>query len=365
MPTFLSVIVPVRNGGLAFARCSSALAASDYPDSEVIVVDDGSRDGTPEVAQQYGFRLVRLGTQSEGPTTAPWGPAAGRNRGAHEARGEVLVFLDADVAVQPDTLRRIAAAFDSDPELTALFGSYDDSPSERNFLSQFRNLLHHFVHQSSQEQASTFWAGCGGVRKEAFFAVGGFDENLYRRPSIEDIDLGYRLVRKSGRIGLVKDLQVKHLKRWGVLNLLRTDILDRGIPWARLLWGESLLPRPVGAPGLLDLNLQRASRLSLVLTYWLALVSTLSLLLPGRPRLVSFPMALISLVALVWLNRRLYRFFLRRRGAVFLAAAFLWHLFYFLYGGASFVLGTLLYFWSRSASRDRAPFPAPQLNDEG
>ena len=57
-------------------------------------------------------------------------------------------------------------------------------------VSQYRNLLHHFVHQHGHAEASTFWAGCGAIRRAAFDAVGGFDAARFPRPSIEDIELG-------------------------------------------------------------------------------------------------------------------------------------------------------------------------------
>ena len=112
---------------------------------------------------------------------------------------------------------RIAAAFQASPNLAALFGSYDDEPFESNFLSQYKNLFHHYVHQTAKVDASTFWSGCGAIRREVFLAIGGFEEN-YRRPTIEDIELGYRLKKTGHRIRLLKELQVKHLKRWEILR---------------------------------------------------------------------------------------------------------------------------------------------------
>lgn len=142
------------------------------------------------------------------------------------------------------------AEFRADPSLAALIGSYDDAPGDPAFLSQYRNLLHHHTHQTAEEWAHTFWGACGAVRREALFAVGGFDESI-AIPAMEDVELGYRLVRAGQRIRLVKDLQVKHLKRWEVLGMLRTDIFQRALPWARLLLREGRLHD--------DLNLRLAS----------------------------------------------------------------------------------------------------------
>jgi GT2 family glycosyltransferase len=141
------------------------------------------------------------------------GPAKARNLGAQASHGDILFFMDADVTLAPDTLEQVLAAFDTQPQIAALIGSYDDAPGAPNFLSQYKNLFHHYTHQRGCEEASTFWGACGAVRREVFSAVGGFDE-AYRYPSIEDIELGYRLKRAGHSIHLCKQVQVKHLKRW-------------------------------------------------------------------------------------------------------------------------------------------------------
>jgi cellulose synthase/poly-beta-1,6-N-acetylglucosamine synthase-like glycosyltransferase len=142
--------------------------------------------------------------------------------------------LDADVRVHPDTIRRVLWNFDCDPQLDAVIGSYDDSPGSEDFISLYKNLMHCFQHQHARQQACTFWSGCGAIRRDVFLAYSGFDQS-YRRPAIEDIELGYRLARGNRKLILDKTLQVKHLKRWTFWNLLKTDILDRGIPWTELI----------------------------------------------------------------------------------------------------------------------------------
>jgi glycosyltransferase involved in cell wall biosynthesis len=321
----LSVIVPVFNGRLQLPRCLNALLDSAYSDFEVIVVDDCSADNTRQIVERYGARYLRT----------PWnmGPGGARNIGVRHARGEIVVFVDADVVVAPETLGQIAAEFEQQPDLSAVFGSYDEAPAWPDFLSQYKNLMHHYVHQMADERAATFWAGCGAVRKNDFEEFGGFDTQRYPHPSIEDIDLGFRMARAGRIIKLSKQIQVKHLKKWTVHSLLRADVLLRAVPWARLILESRHLPR--------DLNLTWSARCSTALVGLLAagvllgpvaLAGALSWLSSG-----VWAAAMAAVVALlVALNWPVYRWFAARRGWGFTLGAMLAHWAYYLYSGAAF-----------------------------
>src|SRR5262249_51122015 len=156
----LSLVIPFRNGGKAFGECLRAVAAAravcqPVADTELIAVDDGTfGDDSAAQARAAGAKVFAT------PAPGSHGPAAARNLGARAATGDYVFFVDADVALHPDALLRAAQALAADPALEAVFGSYDDQPAQRNLLSQYKNLLHHYVHQHAHEQASTFWTGC-------------------------------------------------------------------------------------------------------------------------------------------------------------------------------------------------------------
>ncbi len=314
----ISVIIPVRNGAATLSRCLEALNQSQGVTWECIVVDDGSTDETAAVARRWGAHLI----QSDRPGS---GPGRARNLGAQLATAPFLCFLDADVVAHPDTLEQFVALFEADPSLAAAFGSYDASPAEPGLLSQYRNLLHHFVHQTGQEQASTFWSGCGAIRRDIFLELGGFDP-AYTRPSIEDIELGYRLHARGARIRLAKHVQVTHLKRWTFRGIVTTDIRDRALPWTALIQRTGHLPN--------DLNLQTSSRISALSVYTL-----IGLLVVGcwQPR--AWAASLVPLLSLLACNRRLYAFFLKMRGPWFLLGALPLHWLYFAYSALAFGYG--------------------------
>lgn len=263
----LSVVVPATDAPPTLERCLCAIRAADA-DVEVIVVD--------------------------APTTASASRA--RNLGVERARGDIVVFVDADVEIHPDALDRIRASFRRRPEVSAVFGSYDDTPFDRGAVSAFRNLLHHHVHRSSGGVAETFWTGLGAVRRDRFVAIGGFDESRYPHPSIEDIDLGSRLHLAGDTILLDPDIQGTHLKVWTLRSVIETDFARRGVPWVAL----QLRQRRVSGA----LNLGWQHRLSAAACV-VGLVATLA----RRPRAVIAAVALVA-----FLNQRFYRLLHRRLG---------------------------------------------------
>jgi glycosyltransferase involved in cell wall biosynthesis len=316
----LSIVVPVHNGGIQLPLCLRALLESSFRDFEVLVVDDCSTDITPQITQSYDVRYMR--------TPGKLGPAAARNLGAHHARGHILVFVDADVQVPPEALQIIVEDFERDPLRAAVFGSYDQAPAELGFVSQYKNLIHHYLHQISSHDAVTFWAGCGAIRRKLFLELGGFDAKKYPRPTIEDIELGMRLRRYGHKVLLDKRLQVKHLKRWTLIGMLTSDIRDRAIPWSRLILETREMPS--------QLNLTYEARFSAA---GIMLLTVLVLLLLGSARLERTSVLLagcgagINAVLLVALNRHIYRFFWKQRGTAFTMAAVPIHWLYYFYSG--------------------------------
>jgi glycosyltransferase involved in cell wall biosynthesis len=327
----ISVIVPVYNGGANFRRCLVSLVEALPPPTEIIVVADGDTDGSGQLAKEFGAQVLRF--------PSPGGPGRARNLGARAAKGDLLFFVDADVTIPPDAVGQVAAVFKRDAYLVALFGSYDDEPGETNFLSQYRNLLHHYVHQTGCENASTFWGACGAIRRDVFLAMGGFVEHYYK-PSIEDIELGYRLRRAGHRIRLCKSLQIKHWKRWEVVSMLKADFFQRALPWTELILSDRNFIN--------DLNTGMSGRLSVILTF--GLLSSLALT-PWQSSV--WAVAALMALLLLTLNAPLYRFFLSKRGLRFALQAIPWHWLYFFYSGLAFAIGTTRHVLSRGRDQGR------------
>lgn len=366
----ITVIIPALNCPDILEACVQNLKASTFTNFEIIVVDDASTDNTPDVAARLGVKLVRL---------EQWGgPAKARNIGVESATGKYIFFIDADVVVRAETVGLVAETFEQNPDIDAMFGSYDKEPGALNFISQYKNLFHHYVHQQSRTQASTFWSGCGAIKKSVFIDIGGFDTS-YGRPSIEDIELGVRLKNSGHNIVLNKDIQVTHLKMWTFWNMLKTDVFDRAIPWAKLIQREFSMPD--------DLNLMLSQKISAILAY--GLLATIGLgawhyhglaILPfaalmgillidywseNKPpaaikvlcaltgaiaiATISFYFKIWALLVLAFLlgivlvNFRFYIFFVRERHLTFAIWVLPLHVFYYIYSAAAFVIGSGLY----------------------
>jgi glycosyltransferase involved in cell wall biosynthesis len=337
----LSIIVPFHHNLDHLDRCLSGLKPL-RPDAEIIVVADGAIDDCRPAASAAGAMVLAI----DGPS----GPAVARNRGAAHATGEILVFVDADVVASGDDLDRIVALFRASSNLAAVFGAYDEEPAEPNFFSQYKNLAHSYIHQSSSRTAQTFWAGFGAVRADVFRAMGGFDER-FRRPCIEDIELGYRLTAAGHPVVLEHELRVRHLKRWTFGSVVISDVRDRGIPWTQLILRSGRVHD--------DLNLHSAYRISVSLSYGLLLLLLVGLLVPETLLLVPPVLAVLYL-----LNRRFLGYFAARRGAWFALRVVPAHFLYHLYNGFSFLVGSSL-FLARRWLGVRLPGALPLRTWEG
>lgn len=323
-----TVIIPFHRNVRQLAQSLPA-ARRSLPQAEIIVVADAAIEDCESLARESNARVIHIG--------GPSGPAVARNRGAAQASGDILLFVDTDVVAAPDSLSGMVAFLETHPEIAAVFGAYDLEPAEPSFMSQYKNLSHACVHEMGNSEASTFWAGLGAMRAEAFRKVGGFDER-FDRPAAEDIDLGYRVKISGHRLRLDPQFRGKHLKRWTVINSIVTDIQARGVPWTQLLYRYGALAN--------DLNLRHEQRLSVVLAYVIAGTLVSGIFWPAL-----LWVALAAIVLLIAINWPYYAWFVEKRGWWFAARVLPAHVLYHLCNGVSFGLGTAAYVGARIGIR--------------
>lgn len=305
----LSIVIPATDAPPTLPSCRASI------DTALAALDRRRPPTNAEVIEVTG--------------PAALSAAAARNRGARQATGDVVVFVDADVTVHPDALIRMVDAFEADADLTALFGSYDDTPAARSTVSTFRNLLHHHVHHDNAGRVDTFWTGLGAIRRADFLAAGGFDEDRYPHPSVEDIELGDRLSQTGLRIELDPTIQGTHLKRWTLASMIHTDFARRAMPWIAMQVRNRRLSTA--------LNLGWRHRISAVAA--VAMVTGVAVM-PWR-----VPLGVLAVCGaggvLTVLNRNLYRLLASRLGLVRGAASVGLHVLHHLVAVAALPIGVV------------------------
>lgn len=199
----LSVIMPLSSDGARLAAALDALGRSDLPRAawELIVVAAGQPPALVDAAAEHADVVVRL--------EHAWaaGAAYAYNRGAEVARGPVLVFLDGDVAVRPDTLGQIAAAFDDDG-LAALVAGVDPAPRSAGLAVRYRTLIQEWAYENCTGESEFFSTHASAVRASTFFSAGELDE--WQPDDASAAALGLRLRALGRRIELRADIRVAY-----------------------------------------------------------------------------------------------------------------------------------------------------------
>ena len=193
----ISVVTPAYNAERYLDGTIRSALGQSLPPLEIIVVDDGSTDGTGEVARGFGG-IVRCIRQENA------GPAAARNRGVREARGEFVAFLDADDEWLPHHLEEAARVLTAHPELAWLCTPYEERAESgkrrrRRYIGRLlRNNAYIADYFKAQAEYWFAWTGTMVIRRQAILDAGGFDESL-RGP--EDIDLWFRIALRHPQVG--------------------------------------------------------------------------------------------------------------------------------------------------------------------
>jgi len=180
----ISVIIPAYNAAETLGGCLAALLDQSTPrgEYEVIVVDDGSTDRTREVAKKYDVHLLSQPNQ---------GPGAARNLGVNQARGEIILFTDADCVPTKEWIEEMIKPF-AEPGVVAVKGAY---------RTRQRALLARFIQAEFEERYALLEreryvdfvdSHSAAYRKTGFLAAGGFDPGFLLS---EDVDLSYKLSR--------------------------------------------------------------------------------------------------------------------------------------------------------------------------
>jgi len=208
----ITAIIPARDAAATITPALQGLAPFFAAGHEIIVVDDGSRDSTAQIAETQQCRVIRH-EQSRG-------PAAARNAGATAATGDVLLFIDADVVTPSNLLPRLTEMF-AQPETGAAQGLYEPSLPQDTPVTAYQNDYYHWTFRRAAGPRTAICATfCFAVRRELFQQLGGFEERI-TDPTVEDEEFGYRLFAAGCPIWLATELQVRHLAVYTLWSFVR------------------------------------------------------------------------------------------------------------------------------------------------
>lgn len=238
-----SVVIPTYNRHATLRQCLNALLAQSHPAQEIIVVDDGSTDGTAEMMTS-DFPTIRYFRQHNA------GPASARNRGIREATGDFIAFTDDDCLPPADWLERLADGYRRHPEVAGV-GGYLDAPDEvleHNALAQYDYFVSHTLYKAGDEEyVGGFECPAGGTNSMSYAkrwldSVGGFDET-FPYAAGEDADLKWRICQRGARL-LYVPVRVLHLHRYE-WESFRAQQIRRGRGAVHFERKHSHLPSPL------------------------------------------------------------------------------------------------------------------------
>lgn len=331
----LSIVLPTIKLDTSLCMCLKSIkdSMSSCP-CELIIVLDGIREDKTFFRQfeLSNCKIIEIDVNS--------GPACARNVGARVAQGEVLFFIDSDITIYNDTLIKVWSHFTNPSAEDALIGSYDDAPAYPSLISKYRNLLHHHTHQTASSETSTFWGACGAIRSEVFWTVGGF-YTAYIKPSVEDIEFGYRIKDHGYRIKLDNTIIIKHWKQWTLVKMIETDVWYRAKPWTLLLLNRKSVYN--------ELNTSFDERLASLSIVLMILCVFTGLLFP-----VFWMFSCVFPLTVLLIKYRVYSFFSQYFTKTQMLIVILLHWLYLLCAFIGFVLGVLDYSIANITSINRA-----------
>ena len=216
----VSVVIPVYNGAASITPCIEALFDSSYGNFEAVVIHDCSTDNSGEILEELGknypFRLFEF-PENRGVSKA-------RNEGARRARGEIILFIDADCIIRPDTIERCVKAL-KEGDSICVGGAYTREAWDDDFFSNFQTLYIHHV-ETKVEHPDYIATHCMAIWKQAYDEFGGFKEDYFigHAASVEDVELSHRLIKAGHQLSRPADIQVQHMFGFGFGKSIRNAI---------------------------------------------------------------------------------------------------------------------------------------------
>lgn len=184
----VSIIIPFYNAEKTLKRCLFSIHYALRKNMEVILVDDASTDDSPRIAAEFPYQIIRIQEHN--------GPATCRNIGAEKAKAKYLLFIDADVILQKDTIEKLIGTYNERPDIVGVSAIYSDRPVAPGLFQEFKAIEQAYKYSNyTADRYSAFDTSCGSIRRDVFFKIGGFNTS-YKNADTEDVEFGYNLSQR-------------------------------------------------------------------------------------------------------------------------------------------------------------------------
>ena len=299
----ISIIVPTFNSALTIKSCLEGIRSSEGSRYELIVADDGSVDKTAAIAEQYADQIV-LHPKNLGRSRA-------RKTGVRASQGDILLFVDSDVVIRPDTILKVTDYFKKNPKVDAVTGLLSKEHPNQDFFSQYKNLYMNFIFSQLPEKITFLFGSIYAVRRKSLI----LHDSEYELA--EDSAHGQRLVKRGKEIRFMRDLEAVHLKKYDLISLIKNDfripfnwagILVKYRGWKRLFRG-----------GTGYLHSPKGQLASVLIVFTMALLWILF-------SIVNLKTPILGLLFLLWVvvNARFFIFFYRAKRFSFTLISIVW-----------------------------------------
>lgn len=331
MNSLISVVIPNYNGSSTIRECLRAVFSSDYDNYEVIVVDDCSTDGSLDIILEFPCRIIQLKNHA--------GTSFARNRGAEEARGEILFFTDSDCLLMPETLKKVGESIRQLGRGVIVGGTYTRLSYDRRFFSDFQSVFINYSetkHLNSPDYVPTH---AMAIYKKDFISMGGFKEDFL--PILEDVEFSHRAKRQGYRLVISPDIQVQHIFNYSLKRSLQ-NAFRKSTYWTAYSIGNRDILADSGTASI-ELKVNVIS-LFIMLFFLLLWIST------------KWPFLLYTAVVVYFLNfmisYRLFRAFHETGGMLFAGLSVLYYTtLYSFTVGTGAIAGILKYYQNSLLSK--------------
>lgn len=197
-----SIIIPAFNASATIRKCLDSLAKQNFTDFETIVVNDCSTDDTKKIVAQYRVKQIVLKVNS--------GPAAARNAGIKAAKGEIIVFIDSDVAFRDsDALVKLDKVFKNNKKIDGAIMIKDKVPLNSGLTPLYWAYYKFYLWNQPGTYQTSFTTERAALKKYVFQKIGFFNEK-YKKADVEDFEFGYRMNDAGLRVLIAREIKVLH-----------------------------------------------------------------------------------------------------------------------------------------------------------